>query len=253
MIELETVTSEVAEVLSAIIKARLNVVISGSTGSGKTTMLNILSGYIPHDERIVTIEDSAELQLQQPHVVRLETRPPNIEDKGAVTSRDLVRNSLRMRPERIIVGEVRGEEAFDMLQAMNTGHDGSLTTVHANSPRDALGRIENMVSMTGINFPINALRSQIASAIDLVVQIARLEDGRRKLVSLQEISGMEGDMITMSELFKFEREGLDEDNKVIGKLRSTGIVPSFHRDLASRGIDLPISVFEPDEWSGGKA
>jgi pilus assembly protein CpaF len=174
MIKLDTVTSEVAEVLSAIVKARLNVLVSGSTGSGKTTMLNILSGYIPEDERIVTIEDSAELQLQQPHVVRLETRPPNIEGKGAVTSRDLVRNSLRMRPERIIVGEVRGEEAFDMLQAMNTGHDGSLTTVHANSPRDALGRIENMVSMTGVNFPINALRSQIASAIDIVVQIARL-------------------------------------------------------------------------------
>jgi len=253
MIKLDTVTSEVAEVLSAIVKARLNVLVSGSTGSGKTTMLNILSGYIPEDERIVTIEDSAELQLQQPHVVRLETRPPNIEGKGAVTSRDLVRNSLRMRPERIIVGEVRGEEAFDMLQAMNTGHDGSLTTVHANSPRDALGRIENMVSMTGVNFPINALRSQIASAIDIVVQIARLEDGKRKLVSLQEISGMEGDMITMSELFKFEREGLDEDNKVMGKLHSTGIVPAFHRDLAFRGIDLPISVFEPDEWSGGKA
>ena len=249
LIELGTVSAEVAEVLMAIVKARLNILVSGSTGSGKTTMLNILSGYIPHDERIITIEDSAELQLQQPHVVRLETRPPNIEGKGAVTSRDLVRNSLRMRPERIIVGEVRGEEAFDMLQAMNTGHDGSLTTVHANSPRDALGRIENMVQMTGINFPIKALRSQIASAIDVVIQIARLDDGRRKLVSLQEISGMEGDVITMSELFKFEREGMDENNNVIGKLVTTGIVPAFHKNLAHRGIDLPIEVFEPD-WSG---
>ena len=248
LIELDTVTAESAEVLSAIVKARLNVVVSGGTGSGKTTMLNILSGYIPHDERIVTIEDSAELQLQQPHVVRLETRPPNIEGKGEVASKDLVRNSLRMRPERIIVGEVRGGETFDMLQAMNTGHDGSLTTVHANSPRDALGRIENMVSMTGIKFPITALRSQIASAIDIVLQIARLEDGKRKLVSLQEISGMEGDIITMSELFTFQREGMDEDNNVIGRLQATGIVPSFHRDLASRGIDLPIDVFEPD-WS----
>ncbi len=248
LIDLGTVTSEVADVLSAVVKARLNVLVSGSTGAGKTTMLNILSSFIPHDERIVTIEDSAELQLQQPHVVRLETRPPNIEGKGEVTSRDLVRNSLRMRPERIIVGEVRGGEALDMLQAMNTGHDGSLTTVHANSPRDALGRVENMVSMTGITFPINALRSQIAAAIDVVLQIARLEDGRRKLVSMQEISGMEGDVITMSELFKFDREGLDEDNKVIGELRATGIIPSFHRDLASRGIDLPIEVFEPD-WS----
>ena len=253
MVELGTVSEEVAEVLSAIVRARLNVVVSGSTGAGKTTMLNILSGFIPHDERIVTIEDSAELQLQQPHVVRLETRPPNIEGKGEVTSRDLVRNSLRMRPERIIVGEVRGGEALDMLQAMNTGHDGSLTTVHANSPRDALGRIENMVSMTGISFPINALRSQIASAIDIVLQIARLEDGKRKLVSMQEISGMEGDVITMSELFRFDREGIDENNGVIGRLKATGIVPAFHKDLAQRGINLPIEVFEPD-WSnsGGR-
>ncbi len=248
LIELGTVTEEIAQVLSAIVRARLNVVVSGGTGSGKTTMLNILSGYIPEDERIVTIEDSAELQLQQHHVVRLETRPPNIETKGEVTSRDLVRNSLRMRPERIIVGEVRGGEALDMLQAMNTGHDGSITTIHANSPRDALGRIENMVSMTGIAFPINALRSQIASAIDIVLQIARLEDGKRKLVSVQEINGMEGDVITMSELFAFQREGIDEDKNVIGKLQATGIIPAFHKDLAQRGIDLPIEVFEPD-WS----
>ena len=248
MIELGTVTEEVAQVLSAIVRARLNVVVSGGTGAGKTTMLNILSGYIPEDERIVTIEDSAELQLQQPHVVRLETRPPNIESKGEVTSRDLVRNSLRMRPERIIIGEVRGGEALDMLQAMNTGHDGSLTTIHANSPRDALGRIENMVFMTGIAFLINALRSQIASAIDIVLQIARLEDGKRKLVSVQEINGMEGDVITMSELFAFQREGMDDDNNVIGKMQATGIIPAFHKGLAQRGIDLPIEVFEPD-WS----
>jgi pilus assembly protein CpaF len=246
-----SLTEEVAAVLRAIVKARLNVLVSGGTGSGKTTMLNILSGYIPEDERIVTIEDSAELQLRQPHVVRLETRPPNIESKGEVTSRDLVKNSLRMRPERIIVGEVRGAEALDMLQAMNTGHDGSLTTIHANSPRDALGRVENMVSMTGISFPANALRSQISSAIDIVLQVARLEDGQRKLISVQEINGMEGDVITMSELFAFQREGIDENNKVIGGLRPTGIIPAFHKALKHRGIDLPVSVFEPD-WSNGK-
>ena len=248
LIELQTLTEKVAEVLGAIVKARLNVVVSGGTGSGKTTMLNILSSYIPDDERIVTIEDSAELQLRQRHVVRLETRPPNIEAKGEVTSRDLVKNSLRMRPERVIVGEVRGGEALDMLQAMNTGHDGSLTTIHANSPRDALGRIENMVSMTGINFPINALRSQISSAIDIVLQVARLEDGKRKVVSVQEINGMEGDIITMTELFTFQREGMDEEGNVNGKLRATGIVPAFHKNLSHRGIDLPIEVFEPD-WS----
>ena len=248
LIELQTLTAEVSQVLQAIVKARLNIIVSGGTGSGKTTMLNILSGYIPENERIVTIEDSAELQLRQPHVVRLETRPPNIESKGEVTSRDLVRNSLRMRPERIIIGEVRGGEALDMLQAMNTGHDGSITTIHANTPRDSLGRIENMVSMAGVNFPINALRSQIASAINIVLQIARLEDGRRKLVSVQEINGMEGDIITMSELFAFQREGMDDDGNVIGKLRATGIIPAFHKDLAHRGIDLPIEVFSPD-WA----
>ncbi len=246
MIELGTVTEQVARVLEAVVKARLNVLVSGGTGAGKTTMLNILSSYIPHDERIVTIEDSAELQLRQPHVVRLETRPPNIEGKGEVTSRDLVRNSLRMRPERIIVGEVRGGEALDMLQAMNTGHDGSMTTIHANTPRDALGRVENMVSMTGISFPINALRSQISSAIDIVLQIARLEDGGRKLISMQEINGMEGDVITMSELFTFKREGMDEDGKVVGSLQPTGIIPAFHKNLEHRGIDLPVDVFQPN-------
>ncbi len=248
LIEFGSVTKESAQVLHAIVKARLNVVVSGGTGSGKTTMLNILSSYIPEDERIVTIEDSAELQLRQRHVVRLETRPPNIESKGEVTSRDLVRNSLRMRPERIIIGEVRGGEALDMLQAMNTGHDGSLTTVHANTPRDSLGRIENMVSMSGVSFPTVALRSQISSAIDVVIQVARLEDGKRKLVSIQEINGMEGDIITMSELFAFQREGLDEENNVLGKLRATGIVPAFHKNLVHRGIVLPIEVYDPD-WA----
>jgi pilus assembly protein CpaF len=246
MIELDTVTEQVAQVLEAIVKARMNVVVSGGTGAGKTTMLNILSSYIPEDQRIVTIEDSAELQLQQPHVVRLETRPANIEGKGEITSRDLVKNSLRMRPERIIVGEVRGGEALDMLQAMNTGHDGSLTTIHANTPRDALGRIENMVSMTGISFPINALRSQISSAINIVLQIARLEDGKRKLISVQEINGMEGDVITMSELFTYKREGMDENGKVIGQLEATGIIPAFHKGLEHRGIDLPVEVFQPN-------
>ena len=211
-------------------------------------MMNILSADIPDTERIVTIEDAAELRLQQPHVIRLETRPPNIEGKGEVTSRDLVRNSLRMRPERIIIGEVRGGEALDMLQAMNTGHDGSLTTIHANTPRDALSRIENMVSMSGISFPIKALRTQIASAINIVLQVARLEDGKRKLVSLQEISGMEGEVITMSELFVFKREGIDEEGNVMGKLQATGIIPAFYKQLANRSIDLPIEVFEPD-WS----
>ncbi|MDH3352540.1 MAG: CpaF family protein [Gammaproteobacteria bacterium] len=248
LISLGTVSAELARVLEVIVKARLNVLISGGTGAGKTTCLNILSGYIPLDERVVTIEDSAELQLQQPHVVRLETRPANIEGRGEVTSRDLVRNSLRMRPERIIVGEVRGAEALDMLQAMNTGHDGSLTTIHANSPRDALGRIENMVSMTGINFPIKALRAQIAAAIDVVIQVSRLEDGTRKLVSVQEINGMEGDIITMSEIFRFDREGVDSNGKVTGWIKATGVVPGFYKNLASRGIDLPIETFEPD-WN----
>ena len=248
LVALGTITPEVAKVLQVIVKARLNILISGGTGAGKTTMLNILSGFIPHDERIVTIEDSAELQLQQPHVVRLETRPPNIEGRGEVSSRDLVRNSLRMRPERIIVGEVRSGEALDMLQAMNTGHDGSLTTVHANTPRDSLSRIENMVSMTGISFPSKALRAQIASAIDIVMQVSRLEDGSRKLTSLQEVNGMEGDIITMSDLFTFERQGMDANNKVMGRLKATGVVPAFYKSLAPRGLVLPIETFEPD-WS----
>jgi pilus assembly protein CpaF len=246
LIELGSFTPALAEVMNAVVKAELNILVSGGTGSGKTTLLNLLSDFIPSDERIVTIEDSAELQLQQPHVVRLETRPANIEGKGDVTARDLVKNSLRMRPDRIIIGEVRGEETLDMLQAMNTGHDGSLTTIHANTPRDALSRVENMIQMSGINFPAKSLRSQIASAIHLVIQVARLEDGRRKVISLQEINGMEGDIITMSELFTFNREGLDEDGMVMGELVPTGIVPGFHKELKRRGINLPVSLFGMD-------
>ena len=243
-----SISPAASSVMKAVVAGRLNVLISGGTGAGKTTLLNVLSGFIPENERIVTIEDSAELQLQQPHVVRLETRPPNIEGKGEVNQRDLVRNSLRMRPDRIVVGEVRGPEALDMLQAMNTGHDGSLTTVHANTPRDALSRIESMVSMTGINFPTKVLREQISSAIDVVVQIARHEDGRRRVVSIQEVNGMEGDVITMSELFRFDRKGLSADGVVLGELKATGIVPGFHKTLQTKAVDLPIKLFSNDSF-----
>ncbi|WP_372981328.1 CpaF family protein [Marinobacter sediminum] len=246
LIEKNTLTAPIAELLEAIVLGRLNVLISGGTGSGKTTLLNVLSGFIPHDERIVTVEDSAELQLQQPHVARLETRPPNIENKGEVSQRDLVRNSLRMRPDRIIVGEVRGTEALDMLQAMNTGHDGSMTTLHANSARDALTRIENMVSMASASMPIKAIRTQVASAIDVVLQIERQEDGTRRLVSIQEINGMEGDVITMSELFTFRRHGKDDSGKVLGSYAATGIVPRFHEHLEQRGIAVSLSLYSPD-------
>ena len=229
--------------LRAIVMARLNVMISGGTGSGKTTLLNAMSAFIPERERIVTIEDSAELQLQQPHVVRLETRQVNVEGRGQITQRDLVRNSLRMRPDRIVVGEVRGAEALDMLQAMNTGHDGSLTTIHANSSRDALSRVETMVAMTGITFPISALRNQIASAIDVIIHMERQEDGCRRIISVQEISGMEADTIVMSEIFNFSRSGVDEKGNVIGKFSATGIVPEFYDRIRKRGIELPISEF----------
>lgn len=245
LIELGTLSPTVARLLEAIVKSRLNVLVSGGTGAGKTTMLNVLSSFIPHRERIVTIEDSAELQLQQPHVVRLETRPPNIEGRGEVTQRDLVRNSLRMRPDRIIIGEVRGGEALDMLQAMNTGHDGSLTTIHANSPRDALTRIESMVAMSGITLPLRPLRAQIASAINVVLQVERQEDGKRRLVSVQEIDGLEGEIITMSEIFTFTREGIDQDGKVIGRFSATGVVPHFYDHLKQRGMDPGIDVFQP--------
>ncbi len=246
LITLNTVTPMIGSVLQGVVRARLNVLISGGTGSGKTTLLNVLSGFIPADERIVTIEDSAELQLQQPHVVRLETRPPNIEGKGEVAQRDLVRNSLRMRPDRIVVGEVRGAEALDMLQAMNTGHDGSLTTVHANSPRDALSRLEHMVAMTGLSLPVKALRAQLASAINVVLQTERQEDGRRRLVSVQEINGMEGEIITMSEIFKFQRHGIDAQGNVLGEFRATGIMPRFYERLEERGIDVGREMFNPE-------
>jgi len=244
MLDNKTLTQPMLELLSAMVKGRLNLIISGGTGAGKTTVLNVLSGYIPNSERIVTIEDAAELQLKQEHVVRLETRPPNIEGKGSVRMRQLVINSLRMRPDRIVVGEVRGEEAFDMLQAMNTGHEGSLTTVHANSPRDALARIENMVSMANLNIPERAIRHQIASAVHAVVQVARLSDGSRKVITISEITGMEDDMITLQDIFTFERSGIDEGGKVKGVFRSTGRPPQFADRLATAGCRLAPALFE---------
>ena len=247
LVEKGTLTAEIVELLKGAVKARLNILISGGTGSGKTTMLNALSAFIPENERIVTIEDAAELQLKQEHVVRLETRPSNIEGEGLIAQRDLVINSLRMRPDRIIVGEVRGAEALDMLQAMNTGHDGSATTIHANSPRDALTRIETMVAMTGLDLPQRAVREQIASAIHVVMQLARLSDGTRRLVSLQEITGMEGEVVTMQEIFTFERLGIDEDGRVIGQLVPTGLRPSFAEMLRTAGIELSADLFEINE------
>ena len=244
MIENKTLTEPMLELLSAMVKGRLNLLISGGTGAGKTTVLNVLSGYIPNNERIVTIEDAAELQMKQEHVVRLETRPPNIEGKGAIRQRQLVINSLRMRPDRIVLGEVRGEEAFDMLQAMNTGHDGSLTTVHANSQRDALSRIENMVSMANLNIPERAIRHQISSAIHAVVQVARLSDGTRKILTISEIVGMETDIITMQDLFVFDRQGIDEAGKVRGMFRATGVRPKFAERLATAGCRLRPALFE---------
>jgi pilus assembly protein CpaF len=244
MIENQTLTESMLELLSAMVKGRLNIVVSGGTGAGKTTLLNVLSGYIPNSDRIVTIEDAAELQLKQEHVVRLETRPPNIEGKGAVRQRQLVINSLRMRPDRIVVGEVRGEEAFDMLQAMNTGHEGSLTTVHANSPRDALARVENMVSMANLNIPERAVRHQIASAVHAVVQIARLSDGTRKVINISEITGMDEESIAMQDIFSFDRTGIDESGKVRGMFRATGIKPSFADRLAISGARLRPALFE---------
>jgi pilus assembly protein CpaF len=244
MLENKTLTEPMLELLSAMVKGRLNFLISGGTGAGKTTLLNVLSGYIPNSDRIVTIEDAAELQMKQEHVVRLETRPPNIEGKGAVRQRQLVINSLRMRPDRIVVGEVRGEEAFDMLQAMNTGHEGSLTTVHANTPRDALGRIENMCSMANLNIPERAMRHQISSAIHAVVQIARLSDGTRKVMTIAEVTGMEGDVICMQDIFSFERQGIDENGKVRGTFRASGIRPKFADRLATAGCRLRPALFE---------
>ena len=244
MLDNKTLTEPMLELLSAMVKGRLNLIISGGTGAGKTTVLNVLSGYIPNSERIVTIEDAAELQLKQEHVVRLETRPPNIEGKGSVRMRQLVINSLRMRPDRIVVGEVRGEEAFDMLQAMNTGHEGSLTTVHANSPRDALARIENMVSMANLNIPERAIRQQIANAVHAVVQVARLSDGSRKVITVSEVTGMDGEMITLQDVFVFDRSGIDESGKVRGVFHSTGHPPHFAERLATAGCRLSPALFE---------
>ena len=245
LIEYKSLVPQMAQLLEGLSKAKVNILISGGTGSGKTTMLNILSGYIPADERIVTIEDAAELQLQQPHVVRLETRPPNIEGKGEVTQRALVRNALRMRPDRIILGEVRGGEALDMLQAMNTGHEGSMATIHANTPRDAIARLENMVGMAGINLPTKAMRSQIASAITVILQISRLPDGKRKMTSLQEITGMEGEVISMQEIFAFNQTGMSGDGTVLGHFRATGLRPKFSEKLRTYGIAFPDQLFDP--------
>jgi len=246
LVEIGSVPAAVSEVLAAVVKARRNVLISGGTGSGKTTMLNAMSAFVDHRERIVTIEDSAELQLQQEHVVRLETRPSNIEGRGEVSQRELVKNALRMRPDRIIVGEVRAGEAFDMLQAMNTGHDGSMTTVHANSPRDALSRIEQMIGMSGIDIPARSARSQIASAINVVIQVGRLSDGRRKLLSLSELTGMEGEVVTMQEIFRFRQTGLSPEGQVLGKFEATGIRPKFIEQVMSHGVSLSSDLFRPD-------
>ena len=244
LLENQALTPDMASMFDMCVNARLNILISGGTGAGKTTLLNALSAYIPVDERIVTIEDSAELQMQQPHVVRLETRPPNIEGKGEVSQRDLVRNALRMRPDRIVIGEVRGGEAIDMLQAMNTGHDGSLTTIHANTPRDALSRLETMIQMTGMRLGERAMRQQVAAAIELVVQVARLSDGSRRVTSISEITGMEGETITMQEIFQYERTGVDQHGQVIGRFRPTGIRPRFAERLKACGMQLPRVFFE---------
>lgn len=245
LINLKALTPQMAEIIAGLVKAKVNMIISGGTGSGKTTMLNVMSSNIPASERILTIEDAAELQLQQPHVVRMETRPPNIEGKGEVTQRSLVRNSLRMRPDRIIIGEVRGAEALDMLQAMNTGHEGSLTTIHANSSRDALTRLENMVGMAGMNLPTKAMRQQISSAISVVLQLVRLSDGKRKVSSIQEITGMEGDIITMQEIFTFAQTGIDKGGQVLGHFKATGIRPKFAQRLHTFGIEIKDEYFDP--------
>jgi len=243
LIQYGSMTRGIADFLRACVISRLNIIISGGTGSGKTTLLNVLSGFIPTDERIVTIEDAAELQLQQDHIVRMEAKPPNSEGRNAVTIRDMVRNSLRMRPDRIVVGEVRGGEALDMLQAMNTGHDGSLTTLHANTPRDALSRLETMVLMSGMDLPIKVIREQVASAIDLIIQQSRLKDGSRKLTSVSEVSGMEGETVVMSEIFKFEQTSIAPDGKIIGEIKPTGLRPFFGSRLEAAGFKLGPEVF----------
>lgn len=246
LVGFKSLTPGMAEFISAAVRARVNILISGGTGSGKTTLLNALSGFIPDNERVITIEDSAELQLQQPHVVRLETRPPNIEGKGEITQRDLVRNALRMRPDRIIVGEVRGAEALDMLQAMNTGHDGSLTTIHANSPRDALTRLEHMVGMSGTPIPPLVVRQQIAAALNLLIDVERLMDGRRVITSISEITGMEESVVNMQEIFRFNQKTVDEHGRVIGEFRATGIRPIMLKRFRERGIVLDDALFDPE-------
>jgi pilus assembly protein CpaF len=251
LVRLESITEPMVELLQGIVRARLNILISGGTGAGKTTLLNLLSSFIPSDERIVTIEDSAELQLRQPHVVRLETRPANVEGQGAVSQRMLLINALRMRPDRVVVGEVRGGEAIDMLQAMNTGHDGSIATLHANSPRDALGRLETMISMANLNLPERAMRQQIASAVDVVIQVSRLSDGKRKVMNISEVVGMEGEVITMQEVFLYDRQGISEDGQVIGRFRPTGIRPKFADRLKAYGITLPATMFSDMAARGG--
>ena len=245
LVGFKTLTPQMSQVLQALASAEVNLLISGGTGSGKTTLLNIMSGFIDPGERIVTIEDAAELQLRQPHVVRLETRPPNIEGRGEITQRQLVRNALRMRPDRIILGETRGSEAVDMLQAMNTGHEGSMTTVHANTPRDAIARLENMLAMGGMNLPSKVARAQIAAAIGVVIQSNRLTDGRRKVTSIAEVTGMEGDVVTMQDIFVFKQTGLHSDGTVKGYFQATGVRPRFMERLASRGLSLPDAVFDP--------
>jgi pilus assembly protein CpaF len=244
LINFNSLTPEIGEIIQGIVKARLNVLISGGTGSGKTTLLNVLSRFIPERERIVTIEDSAELQLKQEHAIRLETRPPNIEGRGEVTQRDLVRNSLRMRPDRIVVGEVRGQEAFDMLQAMNTGHDGSLTTIHANSPRDALMRLESMVSMVSFDIPVDFIRKYVSSAIDVLIHLERLTDGTRKLISLQELTGMEGNVVTLQEVFSFQKKAIDAEGKVRGSYAFTGIKPRFVDAFQAAGVPVNNKLFD---------
>lgn len=244
LLELETITDDMAFFLESCVQCKCNILISGGTGSGKTTLLNALSRWIPAGERVVTIEDAAELRLQRKHVVRLETRPPNIEGKGQVIQRDLVRNSLRMRPDRIIIGEVRGDEALDMLQAMNTGHEGSMTTIHANGPRDAMRRLENMVSMAGMNFPVKAIREQMSSALDILVQVSRLVGGRRKIVSIAEITGMEGDTICMNDLFRFQQQGVDGSGNAYGRFESCGVRPKIVDKLLAQGIQVPADLFQ---------
>lgn len=247
LIRFRSLTPDMAAFMEAAVKARINIIISGGTGSGKTTLLNVVSGFIPDNERIITIEDSAELQLQQPHIVRLETRPPNIEGKGEIRQRQLVRNALRMRPDRIVVGEVRGDEALDMLQAMNTGHDGSLSTIHANTARDALTRLEHMVGMSGVPIPPLVVRQQIAAAIHLVIQTERMPDGRRVISSIQEITGMEQSVVNMQEIFAFHRKGVDPRGKVLGEFRASGIRPAMLTRFKERGIHLDASVFDPEK------